>query len=127
MRVIRGGDIRQFKLNGKEFDVPSDAEMTIIPHGFQNEYSPNGNGTISGIQKRTLAELNGLQVSIDNSTGDYTFLTKTRDLGELVPVIITLADTTTWTGTLGIQGNISYNTATGVAGFDMRGSRLEQL
>lgn len=127
MKVIRGGDIRQFKLNGKEFDVPSGTAISVTPQGLTNTYSASGNGNVSGTQVRIPAKLSGVQVSIDNSNDDYNFLCDIRDKGEFVPVTITLADGTAWNGTLGIQGDLTYASDTGIAAFEMAGSKLEQI
>lgn len=127
MTTIRGGDIRQFKINGKEFDVPTGAELSIIPPGFTNSYSSTGNGNVTGTQARTPAKISGVQVSIDNSNDDYGFLCNIRDKGEFIPVTITLADATAWNGTLGIQGDLSYSSSSGVASFELAGSKLERI
>lgn len=125
--TVRGGDIRQFKIGGRELDPTPEAEYEFVPSGFQNEHRPTGNGRLTAKSIRTLAMIDGITVLIDNIRGDLEYLQGVRDGGEPVAVNCTLADGTAWTGSMGIEGELRYNAGSGECTFQMRGARLEQI
>lgn len=127
MATIRGGDIRQFKIKGREFEPAPEASFELMPSGYDNAYTATGNGKAVGVQRRVLGGIDGIEVSIDNGRGDLEYLTELKNAGELVPVNLTLADGSAWTGSMGIEGEFRFNTGEGRASFALRGPKLEQI
>lgn len=127
MATIRGGDITQFKLKGRELDIIAEASIELILSGFDNTFVPTGNGKIHGTRKRVLAGIDGIDISIDNAKGDLEYIADIKNAGEQVAVNISIADGTAWTGSLGIEGELKYSASDGKASFTMRGIKLEQI
>ncbi len=125
--TIRGGDIRQFTIGGREFEVASEAAFELAPSGFENTFLATGNGSMVGTQKRILGMIDSIEVSIDNERADLEYLAGIRDDGEPVPVTLTLAGDATYSGSMGIEAELRYKTDTGTATFSMRGPKLEQI
>lgn len=127
MATIRGGDIRQLKIGGREFGVASGASIEVTLSGYQNTFVPFGNGQMGGTQVRVLAAIDGMEVSIDNDNEDMEFLQGIQTDGEPVPLSYTLVDGKTYSGSLGIDGELKYKSDAGTATFAMRGPKLEQI
>jgi hypothetical protein len=127
MLTVRAGDVRQFTLKGRELTIAEGAALSIIPSGGANEFKTAGNGTMYGTGKRVMGQIKGIDISIDNSEGDLEYIASIRDDGEPVPVTLTLWDYSVYSGSLGIEGDLEYKTDTGVASFEMRGPKLEQI
>ena len=127
MGKVAGGDIRQFKYGGREFDVAPDCSLEITPHGYTNENKPAGNGELVVLQKRTLAAIDGIELVMRNSKGDLEYLQNKQGNGEPTPVLIGLVDGTTWSGAMSIEGEVKYKTDSGQASFALRGKTLEQI
>lgn len=126
MATVRGGDIRQFKLNGKEYDIPTGASLEFTLPGFNNAFEAAGNGKMYGTQTRILAQVTGIEVVCNNANNDNEDLQALRDAGEEVPLNVTLADGSAWVGTVGIF-DYTYKTDNGRASFSLAGSTLEQV
>jgi hypothetical protein len=125
--AVRGGDIRQLTINGREFSVMKEATVNIDLGGFQNDGGLNGNGTLHINQQRKLAGFSDCPISIDDSEGDYEFLQNLANTGEPVPITITLASTTTYSGTLSVWGELQKNTGEGSATLEMRGESMTRV
>ena len=127
MGKVAGGDIRQYKYGGREFDVAPDCSLEITPNGYTNENKPAGNGELVVLQKRTLAAIDGLELVIRNSKGDLEYLQAAQGVGEPRPVLLGLVDGTSWAGSMAIEGEVKYKTDSGQASFALRGKTLEQI
>src|SRR5574344_2058720 len=128
MAKVIGGDIRQFKINGKEYEVPKDTEMTFTPNGRSNTHEAASGNAVNVTQSVVMAGIKGVVVVIHNGNEDLEALQTIRDAGNDVPVSVTLADTSVWSGTLGIDGDtFDYSGKSGHLSFDMAGSVLEQV
>ena len=127
MGTVRGGDIRQLKIKGREFEPAPEAALEFMAAGFTNEHKVSGNGVMSAIQKRNLGTVDGMEVIIDNSRGDFEYLADLQKNGNAFPFTANLADGTTWSGTMAIEGELKYKTDTGTAYFGLKGQRLEQI
>jgi hypothetical protein len=126
--AIRAGDIRQLKINSREFDVKAgDATVGIVLNGFENDVSISGNGNLLVTQRRTAAKLDNLPLSIDDTNQDMEFLCAIRDAAQPVPVNMTLASGVTYAGTLIVQGEVKKNTGDGTATIELRGQNLQQI
>jgi hypothetical protein len=128
MASVKGGDIRQLTIKGREFDVKGgDANVNIDAGGFTNEGSLNGNGSLSIVQRRKLAGFSDCPVQIDDSRQDMEFLQDIADGGEPVPVNMTLASNITYSGALSIIGELQKATGDGTLTLEMRGAKFEQI
>ena len=128
MGAVKGGDIRQLTIKGREFDVAGgDANVNVDLGGFSNEGSLNGNGTLSIIQRRKLAGFSDCPVKIDDSRQDMEFLQEIADAGEAVPVNMTLVSNKTYSGSLAVVGELQKATGDGTLALEMRGAKFEQI
>ena len=128
MAVVKGGDIRQCTINGREFDVKgADANVNIDLGGFANEASLNGNGSLSVLQRRKMAGFSDLPLMIDDEREDLEFLQDIANAGLTVPVNLTLASGVTYSGALMVIGDIMKATGDGSATLEMRGAKFEQI
>jgi hypothetical protein len=124
---IRGGDVRQFKLGGREFQIAPEAEMDLTLNGYQSEFKPSGNGAMTGVGKRVLAGIDGVKVIIKNENQDLEDLSDIRDGMDVTAMTLTLIDGVTYAGSMGIEGELKMGTGDGTAIFALRGEKLEQI
>ena len=124
---VRGGDIRQLIIAGRELDPANDADVSIMRQGFDNENLPTGNGKLHVNQKRKLAGFDGMEVSSDDVGQDLEYLQDISNAGDPVPVTLTLASGVTYSGSLSVEGEITKASSTGKIGFAMRGQSFEQI
>lgn len=124
---VRAGDIRQFTIQGREFDPAPETDVTIILAGFNNESQPTGNGQLHTTQRRKLGGFDGMTVSLDNSRQDLEFIQRIGDEGAEVPVTLTLADGITYAGQLTLEGELQPNMGEGTVEIGMRGKVFEQI
>ena len=127
MGTVSGGDIRQFKWGGRELEPAPEASFEITPNGFENDFKQTGNGKLSGTQKRVPASITGGKFIIRNSKGDLEYLQAGQAAGEPKPTNFTLADGTTWAGSMGINGPLKYTSSDGECGVEFTGETLEQI
>lgn len=128
MPQVKGGDIRQLTIKGREFDVKGeDANVNITLAGFTNEFTLNGNGTGNTIQRRKAGGFADCPLMIDDNRKDLEFLQEIIDSGELAPVNITLASGVTYSGSLTIIGDLQKGTGDGTSTLEMRGPKFEQI
>jgi hypothetical protein len=124
---IRGGDVRQFKLGGRELTVAPEAEMELTLPGYQGEYKPAGNGEMGGVGKRVLGALDGIKVTCKNENKDLEYICGIRDTLDTTAMTLTLIDGVTYSGAMGIEGEVKMGTGDGSATFALRGEKLEQI
>lgn len=113
-----GGSIESVSLGGRLFAVAADADSNRKLGGWENEISPNGDGTIRLIKTRTGWVLDGLTVSIDDTRGDAEYLQDLQDAKDTFAVSITYASGITYQGTGQITGETqvsSQNTTAALA------------
>lgn len=121
MATVRGGDIRQLTIDGREYSPAPQSSVTLIRSGFTNTNAPTGNGGMHTTQTRKLGGFNGLTISIDPEAQDFGALQTVADRGTTTPVTLTLATGETWMGELQVEGDISYDGRGGTLGISMRG------
>ena len=128
MSVIRSGDIRQLKIDGREYDPAPDSSCTVHAGGFSNEVARNGNGTLHSKQKRTLAGIRGLKLSLDDARSDLEDLQAVADSGVPVVVSLTLASGIAYSGSLVlVSEDLGKDSGEGTAEMDLLGERFEQI
>ena len=121
MAMVRGGDIRQLTIDGREYSPAPQSSVTLVRSGFTNTSAPTGNGGMHTTQSRKLGGFSGLTISIDPDTQDVANLQAVADNWRATPVTITLATGETWIGELQVEGDVSYNGRGGTVSISMRG------
>ena len=127
MATVRGGDIRQLMIGGREFDPVGEANVTYRLSGFSNETSPTGNGGAHTATTRKLGGFDSLPISVDPSRGDVEFLQDKANEGEPVPMAFIHPSGATYAGRLTIQGAIDPNTGDGQVEITALGPNFEQV
>ena len=127
MANIRGGDITQLLIAGREFDPVEDANVTYRLSGFKNENNPTGNGGIHTKRTRKLGGFDALPISVDTSKKDLEFLQDLADKGAPVPMSMTLASGQIYGGDLVIEGDTDVNTGDGQIEITAYGQAFEQI
>lgn len=127
MTAVRGGDIRQLTVNGREFGVGKEATVNVDLGGFSNDGGLNGNGTLHINQTRKLAGFSDCPISIDDANQDLEFLQDIQSQGIVVPVTMTLASNVVYSGSLSVWGEFQKNSGEGSATLEMRGAKFFQI
>jgi hypothetical protein len=126
--VLKGGDIRQFKYAGREFDVDGGSSVTLILPGLDLTNMAAGNGAHVATGKRRLAGLDGLGLYLDDANKDLEFLVNIQTAGQSKPYSITLVSGITYAGSGLPEGDgFGKVTDTGIGTLSIRGHRLEQI
>lgn len=124
---VRGGDIRQFTINGRTFGVQTEANVSVDKGGFTNELTVNGNGTSHITQRRKPAGIGDCPVSIDDAVQDLEFLQDIQNAGDAVPVTLSLASGVTYSGALVLVGDLMKVSGDGTLTLEMKGERFDQI
>jgi hypothetical protein len=128
MSVIRAGDIRQLTIDGREYDVAPDTSCNVKPGGFKNEVSRNGNGTLHNKQSRTMAGIDAITISVDDTRQDLEGLQEVADTGLAVPVTMTLASGMGYSGSLVLVAeDLGKSTGDGTVEISLLGETFEQI
>lgn len=128
MGTIKGGDIKQLTVKGRELAVKGgDANVNIDLGGLSNEMDFNGNGTVNVKQRRKFAGFSDCPVMIDDTRQDLEFLQGVANEGEPVPVTMTLATQVVYSGNLAVVGDLQKATGDGTLSLEMRGAKFEQI
>lgn len=117
-----GGSVESVTIDGREFPVTADADVSRKLGGFENELSPNGNGTSRVLQTRVSPAFTGLVVECDDVRDDQEFLQAVADSATLVPVFVTYLSGQVYQGEGTIVGEITFSNQSATASFDIGGS-----
>ncbi|MCH9712751.1 MAG: hypothetical protein K0U20_09025 [Proteobacteria bacterium] len=101
-----GGSIESVTLDGREFAVPTDAEVNRKLGGFENEILANGNGTGRIIKTRVPLSIDGLSIQVDDSRGDQEFVNELSKRNDFFPIAITYASGITYQGSGQVSGEL---------------------
>lgn len=93
-----GGPIESISIRGRLFAVASDADAEKKLGGFENEVSPNGDGTARLIKSRVPWGIDGLEVEIKDDRADLEFLQEIADGLDFVAITMTHASGVTYEG-----------------------------
>jgi hypothetical protein len=118
-----GGSIQSISIRGRLFPVASDADANIQLGGFQNEVSPNGNGTARLLKTRVAWMVDGLQVELDHGRADLEFLQEIADSLEFVDFTIELVDGTVFQGEGQLVDEIQGSTQSATATITVHGQQ----
>lgn len=127
MANVRGGDITQLLIAGRELDPVQDANVTYRLSGFMNENTPTGNGGLHTKRTRKLGGFDALPISIDASKKDLEYIQGLADEGEPIPMSMTLAGGEIYAGDLVIEGETDANTGDGQIEITALGQTFEQI
>lgn len=127
MASVRGGDIKQLMIGGREFDIAPEANVTYRLSGYSNESNPTGNGGVHTTQNRKLGGFDAIPISVQTGRGDVEFLQGKADEGEPVPCSMTLVNDATYAGKLTIQDAIDPNTGDGQVEITALGAKFEKI
>ena len=74
-----GGSSLEATINGRPFSVTADADISQQLRRYTNELRANGNGTIRQIKIAAIQMLEGIVLSIDDSSSDFEYLSAVND------------------------------------------------
>ena len=117
-----GGSVESVTIAGREFPCTADADVTRKLGGFENELSPNGNGTSRVLQTRVSPMFSGVVVECDDARDDQEFLQNVADSAELVPVFVTYLSGQVYQGEGTIVGELGFSNQSSTASFDIGGT-----
>jgi hypothetical protein len=149
-RAVVGGSIKSIAIDGREFPVDAASEAEFDTGGFSNTVVTTGSGESIVTQERIPWTLRDVDVVVSEDRGDLGFLASLFNaivepfapslafdapptgpdrefLGEVItrgtfrPMVITLVDETTYTGSGTIVGSVPVNTMTGLARMSFAG------
>ena len=128
MATVRGGDIRQIMIGGREFDPAPEGNVTVILSGFVNENMPTGNGVLHTRQRRKLGGFDALAVSVDPDRGDLEYVQSLADTQAPFSMTVVLPSGLTYSGTnCQVEGEINYNAGEGQMELNIRGLVVEKI
>jgi hypothetical protein len=125
--VVRGGDIKQLTISGREFEVQLEAKVKIKLGGMNTDVTIAGNGVATGIGKRLMAGLSDCPIRIDDTRKDLEYLQTKQTAGDPLVTNLTLASNVTYSGSLWLSGELEKDTGEGVCTIEMKGAKFEQI
>lgn len=115
-----GGPILNVSLAGRQFAVAADADGTRKMGGFENEVSPNGDGSGRTIKTRVNPTLTGLTLAIDDDRSDAEYIQDLQD-GNPFDIGATFANGATMSFRGVITGETGVSTMNATASMDLTG------
>ena len=106
-----GGSIRELSLQGRNFAVLADNDVSRKIGGSENSVEANGDGTGRLIKNQMPFNLDGVSVACDDSRGDQEFVQDIADSNDFVTGTITYADGSVWQGNVQVVGEIVHSNA----------------
>ena len=116
-----GGSIVAVSIDGRNFAVAADADVTLKLGGKKVTPQPNGNGTARYTAEVEVWGLKGIDVAIDQDQADLQFLQSNADAMTAVNCTITLIDGTVYQGKGIVADDHDYSTAKATAGLTLMG------
>jgi len=116
-----GGSVLALNLAGRNFSVAADSDAQTKRGGWENEQSPNGDGSARLIKTRVAWSVADVAVDTDNINGDPEFIQNLADQKGNFSVAITLTDGTVHNGTGQIVGEPVYSAAAGTTALGLAG------
>ena len=118
-----GGSIESVTLDGRNFAVAADADVSRKKGGFENEVQANGDGTARLIKTRVPFMLTGLTLEIDDSRADHEFLQELADRNDYFPITTTYASGVVYQGSGQIVGEVQVSNQSQTASVDIAGQQ----
>lgn len=119
-----GGSIESISLDGRNFSVAADADVSRKIGGWENEVQSNGDGTFRIIKTRVASSLGGISLSIDDTRGDAEYLNELQGRKDSFPMAITLASGVVYQGDVAVVGEISTSLTNSTAEIELGGGKL---
>jgi hypothetical protein len=121
MGAAIGGPIESVSMRGRLFPVAADADAERKLGGFENEVSPNGDGTARIIKTRVPWSISGLALEINEDRGDQQFLKEIADGNDFVTMTVTFASSHTYQGRGIIADEINFSSQNSTAEVTLSG------
>ena len=117
-----GGSIEAVTIDGREFAVASDADVSRKHGGKENEIQMNGNNTGRIIKTAMAWVLEGVALEIDDSKGDHEYLQDKANVSGYLTITITYASGFTYQGRGQIVGDLQSSTQSATAAVNFGGA-----
>lgn len=126
---VRGGDIEQLIIDGREFSVQGGAGVIVRTAKYMTETIVTGNGKSFVKRTRVSPGFNDCPIVIDELRGDNQFLSDILDRGEKVPTIIEGPQGVSYSGDLDliVGDDFGKNMNEGIATISMAGDSLDPI
>jgi hypothetical protein len=105
-----GGSIQEISVDGRVYQVASDADATIDLGGYEAEQRVNGDGSTRKILMRKPWKIENLVISIDDLLGDLEALQGIANLTGNVDITITLVNDVVYGGSGTVTGPVAKST-----------------
>jgi len=127
--TVRGGDIRQFTIDGREYTPQQDAEFSyrVGAQGRKtNETTIAGNGEVYSTQTTQPVGITSATIVPNSSKSDVEAIQELANGGESVSVTMTLASGVAYGGQLVVNGEIDPS-SNGSLEFSLLGASFGQI
>lgn len=116
-----GGSPESISIRGRLFGFTSDADPVMFLGGVKNTVEADGDDGGRKIQTKNPWTVTGGVVRISHSRGDLEFLQETAELLDFVPIVITYADGSDYSGDGTISGDLNASAQSATATLDVSG------
>jgi len=116
-----GGSIESVSLDGRNFSVAADADVSRKLGGFENEIMPNGDATARLIKTRVPWVLDGLTLNVDDVRGDHEFINELSKRNDYFPIAATYVSGETYQGAGQISGETQSSSQTATVAVSLSG------
>lgn len=116
-----GGSIAEVAIDGRNFAVAADSDVSLKLGGKKIDVQANGNGTARYLGTVEPWSLKGIDVAIDHDQDDAGFLQRNADAMTAVNCTITLVDGTVFQGKGIVADDHDYSTAKATTGLTLMG------
>lgn len=117
-----GGSIENIAIDGREFPVAADADVSRKLGGRENEIQMNGDGTARIIKTPAAWSLDGLVVQINDARDDQEYLQSIADGNTLATVAVTYASGEVYQGQGTIVSDLAGSNQSATASVSMAGT-----
>lgn len=116
-----GGSVASITLAGRYFAVAADGDIQRMLGGSVNDVQANGDRSGRLIKIATPWECTDVQISIDDSREDQTFLQELADRNSFFAIAVTFASEVTFSGEGQITDTINVSSANTTATLALKG------
>lgn len=119
--MATGGSIESVTIAAAPFSCPADNDATLVLGGSVNEVQANGDGSARLIKIRGPWKVTGLQLVVNNLTGDHQFLQSLANGNGFFICTITLASQVVYKGLGQIVGEVGQSSNGTVVSLELSG------
>lgn len=116
-----GGSIQKVSLDGNNYAVTADTDSNKKLGGVENDVQANGDGTARLLKTRIALSVDGLVISIDDTTGDAEIIENLKLRNDFFPIIVYYASGAIWQGVGQITGETPGSSATATMTISLMG------